>query len=91
MSEPNDVLVQTTCKCRENVNNIVVTRKYYDERLQAKIDEGKQQRLHEILELLETHKNLWFSQSLNIGSGAFWANKASTTQALITEIRKLNV
>lgn len=82
-------LVMTTCKCRENINNLVMTRNYFNDMLETKIKQGRTQAINEVLELLQTHQNLWFSQSLNIGSGTFWANKASTTQALITEIRKL--
>jgi hypothetical protein len=83
-------LVMTTCKCRENSKNLVMTREYFSERVEANIIHGRKQAIEEILELLEVHKNLWFSQSLAIGSGAFWANKAQTTQTLITEIRKRN-
>jgi hypothetical protein len=81
-------LEMTTCKCRENTNNLVMTRNFYNERVEANIMAGRKDAIEEVLELLETHKNLWFSQSLTIGSSTFWANKAQTTQALITEIRK---
>jgi hypothetical protein len=81
-------LEMTTCKCRENVNNMVMTRNFYNERVKDNILAGRKDAIEEVLELLEVHKNLWFSQSLTIGSGAFWANKAQTAQALITEIRK---
>ena len=81
-------LQMSTCKCRENVNNLVMTRNFFNERVEANIMAGRKDAIKEVLELLEVHKNLWFSQSLTIGSGAFWANKAQTAQALITEIRK---
>jgi L-lactate utilization protein LutB len=81
-------LEMSTCKCRENVNNMVMTRNFYNERVRDNILAGRKDAIEEVLELLEVHKNLWFSQSLTIGSGAFWANKAQTAQALITEIRK---
>jgi hypothetical protein len=81
----------TTCKCRENTKNLVMTRTFFSERLQANILHGRQEATKEILELLEVHRALWFSQSLAIGSGAFWSNKASTTQTLINEIRKRHV
>jgi hypothetical protein len=80
----------TTCKCRENdKDNLVMTRNYLNDLTEAKERVARSQTIDEIIELLQTHQNLWFSQSLNIGSGAFWANKAQTTQALITEIRKI--
>jgi L-lactate utilization protein LutB len=81
-------LEMSTCKCRENVNNMVMTRNFYNERVRDNILAGRKDAIEEVLELLEVHKNLWFSQSLTIGSGAFWANKAQTAQTLITEIRK---
>ena len=90
MRELTETLVMTTCKCRENdKDNLVMTRNYLKNLTDAKERVTRTQTIDEIIELLQTHQNLWFSQSLNIGSGAFWANKASTTQALITEIRKI--
>lgn len=79
----------TTCKCRETEENaLVMTRAYLEDLTAAKARVTRTQTIEEIIELIQTHQNLWFSQSLNIGSGAFWANKSSTAQALITEIRK---
>lgn len=81
----------TTCKCRETEkDNLVMTRNYLNDLTNNIERKTRTQVTDEIIELLQTHQNLWFSQSLNIGSGAFWANKASTTQALITEIRKIH-
>ena len=81
-------LIMTTCKCRENTKNLVMTRNYFEERIASNILHGRKEAIAEVIELLEVHKNLWFSQSLAIGSGAFWSNKAQTTQTLISEIRK---
>lgn len=83
-------LIMTTCKCRENTKNLVMTRNYFEERIASNILHGRKEAVQEILELLEVHRALWFSQSLAIGSGAFWSNKAATTQTLINEIRKRN-
>ena len=81
----------TTCKCRENEqDNLVMTRAYLQDLGEAKARVARSDALKEVIDLIQTHQNLWFSQSLNIGSGAFWANKASTAQALVTEIRKLS-
>ena len=74
----------TICRCKRDNSGINMA-------IQLCQENSRRQAINEVIELLQTHQNLWFSQSLNIGSGAFWANKASTTQALITEIRKLNV
>jgi len=68
-----------------------MTREWFTERIEANIIHGRQEATKEILELLEVHRALWFSQSLAIGSGAFWSNKAATTQTLINEIRKRHV
>jgi hypothetical protein len=65
-----------------------MTRNYFEERIASNILHGRKEAIQEVIELLEVHKNLWFSQSLAIGSGAFWSNKAQTTQTLISEIRK---
>ena len=78
----------TTCKCREVPNQLVMSRALFEDQLRMKLEQGRKESIEDILKLLEVHRALWFSQSLNIGSGAFWANKAATTQSLITEIRK---
>lgn len=81
----------TTCKCRENdKDNLVMTRNYLANLTDAKERVARAQAIEEVIELIQTHQNLWFSQSLNIGSGTFWANKAQTAQALVTEIRKIS-
>jgi len=53
--EPNGTLVMTTCKCRENNTNIVMTRAWFDETLQNKIEQGARQERDRILELLKTY------------------------------------
>jgi hypothetical protein len=49
----------------------------------------REQMLDEVIKLIKGHQQTWFSQSLNIGSSTFWANKAQTAQLLIKEIRGL--
>lgn len=38
--EPNGTLVMTTCKCRENNKNLVMTRTWFEEQLRNKIALG---------------------------------------------------
>lgn len=79
-----------TCECLvNNKEHLVMTRALLDDILAARERVTREQTLDQIIELIQSHQNLWFSQSLNIGSGAFWANKAATAQALVTEIRKV--
>ena len=81
----------TTCKCRETEKeNLVMTRAYLQDLGEAKARIARSDALKEVIDLIQTHQSLWFSQSLNIGSGPFWANKSATAQALVTEIRKLS-
>ena len=51
--EPNDVLVMTTCKCRENTTNLVMTRTWFQEQLAIKIAIGVEQEQKRIIEILE--------------------------------------
>lgn len=79
----------TTCKCQTTEKDaLVMTRAYLDDLLLAKKRAIRTSTIEEILELIQVHQQVWFSQSLNIGSGAYWANKSSTAQVLVTEIRK---
>ena len=43
----------TTCKCRENNLNLVMTRTYFDERLESKIAQGVIQERERIIKLLK--------------------------------------
>jgi hypothetical protein len=52
--EPDGVLVMTTCKCREHGTNLVMTRTWFDETLQGKIQQGVKQERERILEILES-------------------------------------
>jgi len=78
--EPNGVLVMTTCKCRENNTNIVMTRTWFDETLQNKIEQGVRQEQQRIIELLTelinqrpedwTHaKGFWFEDVISLIKG----------------------
>jgi hypothetical protein len=40
IQEPNGTLVMTTCKCRENTTNLVMTRAWFEEQLENKIAQG---------------------------------------------------
>jgi hypothetical protein len=51
--EPNGTLVMTTCKCRENTKNLVMTRTYFNEMLENKIAWGAEQERKRIIELLK--------------------------------------
>lgn len=58
MKEPNGVLVMTTCKCRENTKNLVMTRTYFQEMLATKVAWGAKQEQERIIEVLEQAKDL---------------------------------
>ena len=71
-----------------------MTRTYLQDLGEAKARIARRDAIDEIIGLIQTHQNLWFSQSLqaqilNDGKDAFWSNKSATAQALITEIRNI--
>jgi len=55
--EPNDILVLTTCKCREHGTNLVMSRTWFEEQLANKIEQGVKQERKRIIELLEGKEN----------------------------------
>jgi hypothetical protein len=59
LKEPNDVLVMTTCKCREHGTNLVMTRTWFDETLQSKIEQGVKQERERVLEILNRLPFIW--------------------------------
>lgn len=50
--EPNGTLVMTTCKCRENTKNLVMTRTWFEEQLANKIAQGAALEQERIIKLL---------------------------------------
>lgn len=56
--EPNDILVMTTCKCREHGTNLVMTRTWFEEQLANKIQQGARQEQERIIQVLEQAKDL---------------------------------
>jgi len=50
--EPNETLVMTTCKCRENTTNLVISRAYFTEMLENKIAWGAKLEQERIINLL---------------------------------------
>jgi hypothetical protein len=50
--ELNETLVMTTCKCRENTTNLVISRAYFTEMLENKIAWGAKLEQERILKLL---------------------------------------
>jgi len=82
--------VSTTCTCNKRPGewkSVEQTWAIQNDEMMKQIH--REQMRDQIIKLLQQHHQAWFAQSLNIGSGAFWANKAATTQALINEIRGL--
>ena len=57
--EPNDILVMTTCKCREHGTNLVMSRTWFEEQLANKIEQGVKQERKRVLKLLERLPFIW--------------------------------
>lgn len=57
--ELSETLVMTTCKCRENANNLVMTRTWFEEQLANKIEQGTRQERYRIVHLLQRLPFFW--------------------------------
>ena len=92
--EPNETLVMTTCKCRENNQNLVMTRTYFTEMLENKIASGVRQEQERIIQLLQEAKSEKLSpeEALSKGwkfsdpDGIWWL----TQEGLISLIKGAN-
>ena len=47
----------TTCKCREHGTNLVMTRTWFDETLQGKIEQGVKQERKRVVELIASRSH----------------------------------
>ena len=70
--EPNGVLVMTTCKCRENNQNLVMTRTYFQEMLATKVAWGAKQEQERIIKLLETMQETALATDTDEGTKTAW-------------------
>ena len=52
--EPNETLVMTTCQCRLNKTNLVMTRVWFQEQLVGKVAQGERQERYRIVKLLQS-------------------------------------
>jgi len=53
IKEPNETLVMTTCKCRENTKNLVMTRAWFQEQLANKIELGRKEERERIIRMFQ--------------------------------------
>lgn len=79
----------TTCKCRENHKNLVMTREYLDDLIKLKENRKRIETIDQVIDLLAIHHEKWFQQSLTAGSAPYWANKVTTTQQLMNELEEM--
>ena len=49
----------TTCKCREHGTNLVMSRTWFEEQLQNKIQQGVKQERNRVLDLLKRLPFIW--------------------------------
>jgi len=70
--EPNGTLVMTTCKCRENNSNLVMTRTYFNEMLENKIAWGAEQERKRIIELLENTRSSFGLEYKGVDINELW-------------------
>lgn len=89
MAEISETLIQTTCKCREDVKRVVMSRAYLDDICRMQRERAKFETLNLVIQLLDTHREKWFHQSLAAGSATFWNNKVTTVQQLMNEIEEM--
>jgi hypothetical protein len=85
VKEPNGVLVMTTCKCRENTKNLVMTRTYFTEMLENKIAQGKEQGRKRAIEILENYFELSnsFEEDEEIDPNPEWDSGFQAAMALL--------
>ena len=89
MAELNNCLTMTTCKCRDNTTNLVMTRGYLEDLIQWNKLQNRLEVIDKVIDLLDVHREVWFHQSLTAGSATFWNNKVATVQQLMNELEEM--
>lgn len=82
-------LQMTKCMCEQITDPLVMTRELLADTVRFNRNNQRLETLDEIVDLLNKHRQLWFSQSLTAVTQTYWKNKIQTIDLLLVEIEEM--
>jgi len=91
-TKPNQLrgtLQMTKCLCENMTDPLVMTRELFADTVRFNRNNQRFETLDEVIDLLNKHRQLWFTQSLSAVSVGYWRNKIQTLDLLLVEMEEM--
>ena len=82
-------LQMTKCMCERIEDPLVMTRELLADTIKFNRNNQRFDTLDEVIDLLNKHRQLWFTQSLSAVSVGYWRNKIQTLDLLLVEMEEM--
>jgi len=82
-------LQMTKCMCEGIKDPLVMTRELLADTIKFNRNNQRFDTLDEVIDLLNKHRQLWFTQSLSAVSIGYWRNKIQTIDLLLVEMEEM--
>lgn len=77
------------CLCSQMTDPLVMTRELFADTVRFNRNNQRLESLDEVIDLLNKHRQLWFSQSLSAITQGYWKNKIQAIDLLLVEIEEM--
>ena len=91
-TKPNQLrkgIEMTKCMCERIEDPLVMTRELLADTVRFNRNNQRLDTLDEVIDLLNKHRQLWFTQSLSAVSVGYWRNKIQTIDLLLVEMEEM--
>ena len=91
-TKPNQLrgtLQMTKCLCENMTDPLVMTRELFADTVRFNRNNQRFETLDEVIDLLNKHRDLWFTQSLSAITQGYWRNKIQAIDLLLTELEEM--
>ena len=82
-------LEMTKCMCERIEDPLVMTRQLLSDTVKFNRNNQRLDTIDEVIDLLNKHRNLWFSQSLTSTTQSYWTNRIKVAEMLMTELEDM--
>jgi hypothetical protein len=91
-TKPNQLrgpLEMTKCLCENIADPLVMTRELLADTVRFNRNNQRFETLDEVIDLMNKHRQLWFTQGLSAISQSYWRNKIQTIDLLLVELEEM--
>jgi len=91
-TKPNQLrgtLQMTKCLCSQMTDPLVMTRELFADTVRFNRNNQRFETLDDVIDLLNKHRQLWFTQGLSAVSQSYWQHKIQTIDLLLVELEEM--